>query len=354
MRLSVIIANWNYRDFVGAAITSALAVNWADKEVIVVDDASTDDSKSVIEGFAGRVSAYFRPKSNQHGAHMFGFEQSTGDVIIFLDADDVLEPEVMQEVVKVWRPGISKVQYRMNSIDADGTQLGTGFPQFPPTNDPEKLRRVYLRTMDYTTSPGTGNAYSRAFVRNAFSMAPATLPWSDSILMVLAPLLGDVVSIRKPLARYRIHSANDGALQSLDASKLRRRLQEDVERARLFATESRRVHLAVPPDPLRRCLSHLQYRLGSYLVDPAAHPFPGDTVSGLLYRLVRSGITYSQMRLRDRAILLAWAIACALTPQHLGRNLVEWRFAPTSRPEVIKTLLAAFSSLQSTRLRDRA
>src|SRR5215472_15830088 len=70
MKLSVIIANYNYRNFVGAAITSALAVDWPDKEVIVVDDASTDDSRSVIDGFRGQVAAYFRPKSYQLGAHI--------------------------------------------------------------------------------------------------------------------------------------------------------------------------------------------------------------------------------------------------------------------------------------------
>ena len=86
----MIIANYNYRDFVGAAISSALAVDWPDKEVIIVDDASTDDSRSVIDGFGGKVAAYFRPKAYQLGAHIFGFEQSTGDVIIFLDADDLL------------------------------------------------------------------------------------------------------------------------------------------------------------------------------------------------------------------------------------------------------------------------
>src|SRR6516225_6205907 len=114
VKLSIIIANYNYRDFVGAAMSSALAVNWQDKEVIVVDDASTDDSRTVIEGFRGSVAAYFRPKSHQLGAHIFGFEQSTGEVIIFLDADDLLETDVMIEVAKVWRPGVSKVQYRMN------------------------------------------------------------------------------------------------------------------------------------------------------------------------------------------------------------------------------------------------
>ena len=163
MKLSVIIANYNYRDFVGAAIESALAVDWLDKEVIVVDDASTDDSRIIIERFQGRVAAYFRPKSNQLGAHTFGFEQSNGEIIIFLDSDDLLEPEVMQEVAKVWRPGVSKVQYRMNVIDANGTQLGTAIPQFPPKDDPAKLRRDYLRTTAYTTPPGSGNAYSCKF-----------------------------------------------------------------------------------------------------------------------------------------------------------------------------------------------
>jgi glycosyltransferase involved in cell wall biosynthesis len=343
MRLSVIIANWNYRDFVGDAITSALAVDWDDKEVIVVDDASTDDSRSVIESFGGKVAAYFRPKSNHLRAHMFGFDQSTGEVIIFLDADDLLEPEVMEEVATVWRSSVSKVQYRMNSINGDGTQLGTGFPQFPPTNDPERLRRVYLRTMSYTTPPGTGNAYSRDFVRKAFSMAPSTLPSSDTVLVHLAPILGDVLTITKPLARYRVHGGNYGMLGTLrlrDTGRIRQRLQEDVETARLFATAARRRHLPVPVDPLRRCLSHLQYRLSSYLLDPMAHPFPGDTTPKLLCRLVRSAIGYSQLRLRDRTILLAWGIACALAPQVYRWNLVLWRFDPTTRPALIKALLA--------------
>src|SRR5262245_53694663 len=158
MKLSVIIANYNYLDFVGAAIESALAVDWPNKEVIVVDDASTDDSKTVIASFRDRIAAYFRPKSHQLGAHIFGFEQSIGEVIIFLDADDLLEPDVMREVAKVWRPGVSKVQYRMNLIDAAGTQSGTAIPQFPSKDDPAKLRRTFLRTMTYTTPPGSGNA----------------------------------------------------------------------------------------------------------------------------------------------------------------------------------------------------
>lgn len=354
MRLSIILANYNCRDFVGAAIESALEVDWGDKEVIIVDDASTDDSRSIIEGFRDRVTAYYRPKSHQLGAHMFGFEQSTGDIIIFLDADDLLEPEVMQEVSKVWRPGASKVQYRMNLIDATGTQLGSAIPQFPREDDSEKLRRIFLRTMAYTTPPGSGNAYSRDFVREVFSLGP-TIPQSDAVLATVAPILGDVLTIRKPLARYRIHDASYGAMGSLNAAfKLRQCLHQDVDKARLFATVTRRLDLAVPSNPLNNSLNHLQYRLASYLVEPSAHPFPEDTKSSLVFLLMSSVAASSQMRLRDKGILLAWTIACVLTPRYYRRNLILWRFSATSRPAVIRTLLGVLSSLRSTRLPDRA
>jgi Glycosyl transferase family 2 len=352
MKLSIIIANYNYRDFVGAAIESALAVDWPDKEVIVVDDASTDNSRNIIEGFHGRVAAHFRPKSYQLGAHIFGFGQSTGEVIIFLDSDDLLEPEVMQEIAKVWRAGVSKVQYRMNLIDASGTLVGSAIPQFPPKDDPEKLRRTYLRTMAYTTPPGSGNAYSRDFVRNAFAFG-ATIPQSDAVLLTIAPILGDVLTIRKSLARYRIHDASYGGMQSLSAAKLRAFLQQDIEKARLFAAVCRQQQLSVPSDPLWSSLNHLQYRLASYLVEPSSHPFPEDTKSKLIYRLISSAISSSQMRARDRAMLTGWAIACALAPPHYQRNLILWRFTATSRPAVIRTLLGVFTSLRSSRLPGR-
>src|SRR5262249_33233659 len=155
----------------------------------------------------------------------------------------LLEPDVMLEVAKVWRPRVSKVQYRMNLIDAGGAQLGTAIPQFPLTNDTEKLRRTFLRTMTYATPPGSGNAYSRDFVRTAFAMAPTTIRESDAVLLTLAPMMGDILTIRRPLARYRIHASNTMLMRSLDGAKIRGRLRQDVELARLFTTASQQLHL---------------------------------------------------------------------------------------------------------------
>ena len=181
----------------------------------------------------------------------------------------------------------------------------------------------------------------------------ATIPQSDAVLLTLAPIMGDVLTIRKPLARYRIHPASYGGMESLDAVKFRNRLGQDIERARLLATMCQRLGLPVPRDQPRRSLNHLQYRLASYLIEPSAHPFPGDTLSGLVSRLASSVIRSAQMPLRDRAILLAWAILCAAAPRNFGRSLILWRFAATSRPAVIRTFLRAVSSLRSTRLQNR-
>jgi hypothetical protein len=177
---------------------------------------------------------------------------------------------------------------------------------------------------------------------------------SDDPLLTLAPLLGDVLTIRKPLARYRIHGKNDAAMGSLQLEKFRKRLYQDVEKAHLFVTASRELRLPASREPLGCSLNHLEYRFTSYLVEPSGHPFPEDTKSSLAFRLMSSAAKCSQMPLRDRAILLAWTIACALTPSSYRRNLILWRFSAISRPAVIRTLLGTLSSLRSTRLPDRA
>ena len=57
--VSIVIPNYNYAHFVGEAIESALAQDHPAREVIVVDDCSTDASRSVIERYADRVRTVF-------------------------------------------------------------------------------------------------------------------------------------------------------------------------------------------------------------------------------------------------------------------------------------------------------
>ena len=58
--LSIIINNYNYGQYVGAAIDSALAQTYAEVEVIVVDDGSTDTSRQVIDSYGHRIVPMFK------------------------------------------------------------------------------------------------------------------------------------------------------------------------------------------------------------------------------------------------------------------------------------------------------
>jgi hypothetical protein len=253
----------------------------------------------------------------------------------------------------VWRPGVSKVQYRMIPIDAAGSQIGNRVPAISADRQYRKAPTNIFAYDGVRDSPRVGQRVFPEFVRNAFVMAPATIRESDAVLLTLAPIMGDILTIRRPLARYRIHGANTMALASLEADKLRKQLHQDAKVALLFATASQRLQLSVVDNPLSHSLNHLQYRYASRLVDPSAHPFPGDTVIGLSCRLICAAVTCSQMRLRHRAVLLVWVIDCALTPPYYRRNLILWRFSPISRPAAVRTLPGVLSSLRSTRLLDR-
>src|SRR5437764_1069566 len=88
--VSVIINNYNYGRFLAEAIESALSQTLPATEVIVVDDGSTDNSPEVIGRYEGRIRSIMKSNGGQASALNAGFGASSGDVVIFLDADDVL------------------------------------------------------------------------------------------------------------------------------------------------------------------------------------------------------------------------------------------------------------------------
>jgi glycosyltransferase involved in cell wall biosynthesis len=218
IKLSVIIDNYNCGRFVGQAIESALAIDWLDKETIVVDDGSTDDSRKVIESFGERIAAIFTPNGGQARATNAGFERCTGDVVIFLDSDDLLLPTVAQQVMSVWKRGVANVQYPLIYVDEALKPLGRCFPVYTEKNTPEWAARSMRETGAYLASPTSGNAWSRNFLSEVFPLPTREegLHWIDMYLQKLAPFFGDVISLTTPQCLYRRHGFNVSNAVSLD------------------------------------------------------------------------------------------------------------------------------------------
>lgn len=100
--VSILINNYNYGRFLSKAIDSALAQTHPCKEVIVVDDGSTDNSREVIAGYGEKITAIFQENGGQAVAFNTGFVASQGEIICFLDADDFFYPEKVTEIVKAF------------------------------------------------------------------------------------------------------------------------------------------------------------------------------------------------------------------------------------------------------------
>ncbi|MEL7237805.1 MAG: glycosyltransferase family A protein [Planctomycetota bacterium] len=100
-RFSIVIPTFNYAHLVGQAIASCARQSFGDHEVIVVDDGSTDDTKTVVEQaftdhLGGEGTYVYQENAGLPVARNTGLDRCTGDWVLFFDADDELEPHALQ------------------------------------------------------------------------------------------------------------------------------------------------------------------------------------------------------------------------------------------------------------------
>lgn len=144
-RFSVIIPTYNYGRFVSRAIDSALDAAGPTRQVIVIDDGSTDDTTAVLAGYGDRILAERQTNQGVSAARNRGLDRATGDYIIYLDADDRLLPEAFtvfdQSITRHPEAGLVFGGYV--SIEEDGRVKPGRVP--PPMQSPLENFRNYLR-----------------------------------------------------------------------------------------------------------------------------------------------------------------------------------------------------------------
>jgi hypothetical protein len=338
--VSVIIDNFNYARFLRAAIDSALAQSYAQVEIIVVDDGSTDNSRDVISSYGDKVAGIFKSNGGHASAFNAGFRASRGSIVMFLDADDALLPTAVEEVVRAWHPGTAKVQFVLAHIDADGHALGAIVPYSPALMLDGDIRASILEAGGYVGVPTSGNAFARTVLDRILPLSESQ--WrqaADTSLEIIAPFLGDVVSLRKTLGYYRVHEANHGMLgDELDPRKLRVKIVIDLQREcalREFAGPS---GFAIPRGWAAREPAHLKYRLASLRVDPAHHPLIDDRPTRLMLMGLKSTWRNAGYNLKSRVFHMLWFPLAAILPQAVAVKIVRFGLLPgRSRAQVPAT-----------------
>ncbi len=232
MRASIIISSYNYGRFLGDCIESALNQTYPDTEVIVVDDASTDNSREIILGYGTRLIPVLRQK-NEGGRATYNAAcaLTNGDVLFILDSDDMLCPSAVERAVELFdAPDVVKVHWPMWKIDTHGRKTGEidPCPVLPEGNFQEQVIRDGPFAFAFPST--SGNAYSRAFLEKVLPLPNGV--YGDAYLATWALVSGKVKRILEPQGYYRLHGGNTYA-----GRPFLQRVERDLRHAELCCNE---------------------------------------------------------------------------------------------------------------------
>jgi glycosyltransferase involved in cell wall biosynthesis len=223
--VSIIINNYNYGRFLREAIESALRQTWVNTEVIVVDDGSEDDSADIIRSYGTSIVPVLKENGGQGSSFNAGFAASRGEIVCFLDADDVFLPGKAERLVQAWIdcPDAGLIYHQLLFIDRNGQPRRGRWPSF--------MLHGWLK--DRVQSSGgwwphpttSGLTCSRDYLERILPMpTPPYKLCADAYVGGLAPFLTKVVGIREPLALYRQHGMNNHSNPITNETRARRQM----------------------------------------------------------------------------------------------------------------------------------
>lgn len=221
--ISVLVDTYNHERFIEEALVSVLEQDVAgtEREIVVIDDGSTDRTAEIVGKFAPRVRLIRKENGGQASAFNAGIPQCVGEVVAFLDGDDWWAPGKLRAVADALASDekIGLVGHGITEVFADGRQhmeLLRETPRFRIDSragaQAFRLRKSFL---------GTSRMTCRASVLREIGRVPEALRFqADEYLFTLAGICADVLILRESLTFYRLHDANlfqfsDGSVEAI-------------------------------------------------------------------------------------------------------------------------------------------
>ena len=122
--ISVVIPVFNRAALVVQAIDSALAQTWTDREIVVVDDGSTDATPAAVQRYGDAVRYVRQANGGEASARNRGVREASGTWVAFLDSDDLWEPDALATLhaAALAHPAAGLVAMKARAIRADGAR----------------------------------------------------------------------------------------------------------------------------------------------------------------------------------------------------------------------------------------
>jgi hypothetical protein len=334
--LSIVITNYNYGNYLAACIGSAIRQTRAALEIIVVDDGSTDGSEAVLGDFDGHIRVIGKSNGGQASAFNAGFAAARGDLIYFLDADDIARPELVETVTGLWHESLAAICFGLELIDAGGRHMGV-YDILPHDID---NRQVFLNTASFDFLPTSGNVFARRVLERLMPMEEER--WricADAVLLRAAAIEGRIMPVRRTLAAYRIHPNNNYYIQGAsDLWRDRRGLRDLSDLAEGFAGAPRYFGTAdaAGKDERRQRDADAIVLLTSGIRSRAgrAANFDDAHATGRALRKLGRRIAGASLPLRARLGLPAALFAASILTER-SAALRRWLTEPTLRPAAL-------------------
>ena len=302
----------------------------------------------MISRYGDRIRAIFQENGKQAAALNAGFAASTGEIVLFLDADDYLLPTAIGKIVAAFRPGIGKVHFRLQVVDGDSKPLNYTIPNAGMTLSSGEVWRKLLQTSSYVSSPMSGNAYRRETLSPLFPIPDAYKTTADDYLMISTPFYAkELAGIDEPVGAYRVHDSNQWALTAVSGSRFRRFVNHDLQNFALLRQRAKEFGLDAPPDLEKRSLGRIWSRLASLRLEPEAHPVESDRVLQLVSWGLRTLWKFSSHNFLKRLIYSFLFLWVGFMPVPSARLGITWLYAPHLRPKFIDKTLNRLRALVS-------
>jgi glycosyltransferase involved in cell wall biosynthesis len=219
-RVTVLVPTYNRSSFVRHAVESVLAQDFDDVCVVVVDDASTDDTAAVVASFADPRVQYRRQPHNLgwHGNCNSAFEGVTSEFVTWLGDDDSMLPGALSRAVRVMddRGSVGIAHAAFNYVSSDGDVIAAGANLTRDLSvDTFETGATYLRkAMRYGTRICTSTALVRTAAVTGTPFDPEEGPTADAGLWMRIALSWDVHFLAQAGLNYRLHQGSDSAIWS--------------------------------------------------------------------------------------------------------------------------------------------
>jgi glycosyltransferase involved in cell wall biosynthesis len=126
--VTIIVPVFNVEQYVRACLRSIIVQDYPNLEVLIVDDGSSDGSRTICEDYAEqdkRIKVFSKPNGGLGSARNFGIERASGDLICFIDSDDRVTPDFVSSFLERISDGHNIVVSDYESILPDGRLLST-------------------------------------------------------------------------------------------------------------------------------------------------------------------------------------------------------------------------------------